>query len=151
MTLASDGFVEGCDFCAIAKGEDPSVQVVCESDFWVAFFPVSPATIGHTLVIPRRHVSDVWELEPVLGAELMGAVVRVGRAVEAAVRPEGMNLISSKGGIAEQTVFHLHLHIVPRWTSDALGHIWPSRSPAEDVDLGAVAGRVRAACAAESR
>ena len=138
--------MEGCDFCAIAKGEDRSVRVVCEGDEWIAFFPLKPATKGHTLVIPRRHVADVWELEVPLSAELMEAVIRVGRSVQAAVRPEGMNLISSKGRAAEQTVFHLHLHVLPRWTQDDLDRIWPQESPLDDVDLEAVAEQIRTAC-----
>ncbi len=142
-----DGAGEGCDFCAIGRGEDRSVQVVAESDDWIAFFPLKPATKGHTLVIPRRHVADVWELDEALGAELMVAVVRVGRAVETAVRPDGMNLISSKGIAAEQTVFHLHLHLLPRWERDGFDRIWPTESPYEDTDLRAVAERIRSACA----
>lgn len=147
MTSGSDGFDAGCDFCAIARSDDPSVQVVCEDDDWIAFFPLKPATTGHTLVIPRRHVTDVWELDEPLGSELMAAVVRVGRAVQAAVRPEGMNLISSKGHAAEQTVFHLHLHVLPRWNRDGFDRIWPAEGSAEEADLGEVAERIRAACA----
>lgn len=147
MTVAPGGSVEGCDFCAIARGEDHSVQVVCEADDWIAFLPPKPATKGHTLVIPRRHVADVWELDEQLGSDLMTAVVRLGRAVQAAVRPEGMNLISSKGSAAEQTVFHLHLHVLPRWNRDGFGRIWPAESPHKDTDLEAVAERIRASCA----
>lgn len=145
--MAWDGPVEGCDFSAIARGEDRSVEVVCEGDDWIAFFPLKPATKGHTLVIPRRHVSDVWELNERLGSNLMAAVVRVGRAVETAIHPEGMNLISSKGSAAEQTVFHLHLHVLPRWNRDGFDRIWPTESPYEDIDLKAVAERIRAVCA----
>lgn len=150
MTRTEDGFVEGCDFCAIGQGVDRSVQIVSESDSWIAFFPMKPATKGHTLVIPRRHVGDIWELDERLGSELMGAVVRVGRAVETAVNPEGMNLISSKGSAAEQTVFHLHIHLLPRWRRDGFDRIWPTESPYEDTDLRAVAERIRVACAGES-
>jgi diadenosine tetraphosphate (Ap4A) HIT family hydrolase len=146
MMSVSDAYVEGCDFCAIARGDDLSVQVVCEGEDWVAFFPLKPATKGHTLVIPRPHVADLWELEPPLSSELMTAVIRVGRAVHEAVRPEGMNLISSAGRAAEQTVFHLHLHVLPRWIEDGFDRIWPSESPFEDSDLTNVADRVRAAC-----
>ena len=138
--------MEGCDFCAIAKGANHSVPVVCEDDAWVAFFPLKPATTGHTLIIPRRHVADVWELDPALGADLMAAVVRVGRAVQAAVRPEGMNLISSKGGAAEQTVFHLHLHLLPRWKRDGFERIWPSGSDVDESELPSVADRIRSEC-----
>lgn len=144
--LGQDVNVEGCDFCAIARGDDQSVQVVCEGDEWIAFFPLKPATRGHTLVIPRRHVNDLWELEAPLSSELMTAVIRVGRAVQEAVRPEGMNLISSKGSAAEQTVYHLHLHVLPRWSQDGFDRIWPKDSPFEDDDLKAVADRIREAC-----
>jgi histidine triad (HIT) family protein len=142
----SDAYVDGCDFCAIARGEDRSAQIVCEGEDWVAFFPSKPATKGHTLVIPRRHVADVWELEAPLSSELMTAVIRVGRAVQEAVRPDGMNLISSAGSAAEQTVFHLHLHVLPRWSKDGFDRIWPSDSPFEDAELVNVARQIREAC-----
>lgn len=149
MTPAPDAYVEGCDFCAIARGDDRSVQVVCESNAWIAFFPLKPATKGHTLVIPRHHIADIWQLDNRLGSELMAAVIRVGRAVQAAVNPEGMNLISSKGSAAEQTVFHLHLHVLPRSGGDGFDRIWPADSPYEDEDLKAVSEGIREACASQ--
>ena len=136
-----------CDFCAIGRGGDPSVEVVCEGIDWVAFFPLNPATPGHTLIIPRRHVADLWQADPPLGADLMMAAIRVGHAIDSAMTPEGMNLITSAGRIAEQTVFHLHLHVVPRWHRDGFGDIWPPRGRYEDADLGDVAERIREACA----
>jgi histidine triad (HIT) family protein len=145
MNAAS--FVEGCEFCAIARGKDASVEVVCEAEDWLAFFPLNPATPGHTLVIPRRHVRDLWALEPSLGSELMAAVIRVGQAIDRALAPEGMNLITSAGQAAEQSVFHLHLHVVPRWRRDGFGDIWPEGKRYEDNALGDVASRIRAACA----
>lgn len=145
MTSASNDADE-CDFCAIARGDDRSVEVVCDGEGWVAFFPLEPATPGHTLVIPRMHVPDLWRIEPPLGAELMAAVIRVGRAIEEALAPEGMNLITSAGGAAEQTVFHLHLHVVPRWRRDGFGRIWPLEAKYEDADLEHVADRIREAC-----
>jgi len=143
---ASESQTEDCEFCAIARGEDRSVEIVCEGKTWLAFFPLNPATPGHTLVIPRVHVRDLWQAKPPLDAELMTAVIRVGQAIEAALTPEGMNLITSAGETAEQTVFHLHLHIVPRWKRDGFGRIWPVDGKFEDTDLKDVAGRIRAAC-----
>jgi histidine triad (HIT) family protein len=137
---------ENCEFCAIARGEDQSVEIVCEGENWVAFFPLEPATPGHTLIIPRKHVVDLWHLEPSLGAELMAAVIRVGHAIDTALAPEGMNLISSAGKVAEQTVFHLHLHVVPRWLRDGFGQIWPGGETFEDASLEDVADRIREAC-----
>lgn len=135
-----------CDFCAIARGDDTSVEVVCEGETWIAFFPLNPATPGHTLVIPREHVVDLWQADQALGATLMDAVIRVGRAIESSLQPDGMNLITSAGKTAEQTVFHLHLHIVPRWRKDGFGHIWPAEGKYEDANLDDVANRIREAC-----
>jgi histidine triad (HIT) family protein len=137
---------QDCEFCAIVRGEDHSVEVVCEGESWMAFFPLNPATPGHTLVIPRVHVADLWKLDAPLGADLMAAVIRVGRAIEEALTPEGMNLITSAGETAEQTVFHLHLHLVPRWHRDGFGRIWPVEGKYEDADMGDVASRIREAC-----
>lgn len=135
--------LEGCAFCAIGQGKDDSAEIVVQHANWIAFFPDNPATPGHTLVIPRSHVVDLWQVDLPLGADLMAAVVHVGRAVERALEPDGMNLITSAGKTAEQSVFHLHLHIVPRWRRDGFGQIWPAGDKFEDADLGDVAERIR--------
>ena len=138
---------EPCAFCAIALGDDRTVEIVCEGESWIAFFPLEPATPGHTLVIPRAHVSDLWAAPVALVAELMAGVLSVGDAINAAVNPEGMNLITSAGKAAEQTVFHLHLHVVPRWAQDGFGRIWPIEgSKYENADLENVAELIRAEC-----
>ena len=147
--MISTSSVADCDFCAIARGEQ-SAEIVCEGTSWLAFFPLDPATTGHTLVIPRAHVADLWAAEPPLAADLMGAVIKVGRAIDEALRPEGMNLITSAGSAAEQTVFHLHLHVVPRWRRDGFGRIWPAAGKFEDADLDNVAERIRTACEREA-
>src|SRR6266542_1965478 len=103
----------GCSFCRIAVGGEPA-EVICETDDWVAFFPDNPATPGHTLVIPRAHVTDFLALDAKLGASMMEGIVRVGRAIQMALEPDGVNLISSVGDAAGQTVYHLHFHLKPR-------------------------------------
>lgn len=128
-------------------GDDQSVEVVCEDEAWLAFLPPEPATPGHTLVIPRAHFPDLWSIAPPLGAELMGAAIRVGVAINNALQPEGMNLISSSGDAAEQTVFHLHLHVVPRWPLDGFGRIWPPHQRFEQAVTEDLADRIREACA----
>ena len=135
-----------CEFCQIARGDNDSVEIVCEGAAWIAFFPLEPATPGHTLVIPRMHVANLWDVDANLGAELMAAVIRVGRAIDKALTPDGMNLITSAGSAAEQTVFHLHLHVVPRWRRDGFGRIWPADSRFADPTLDRVADRIREAC-----
>lgn len=137
---------QDCSFCAIAQGRDRSVKVVCEGKDWLAFFPISPATPGHTLIVPRQHVHDLWKADLALGGALMSAVIEVGQAIQQALHPDGMNLITSAGKTAEQSVFHLHLHVVPRWTHDGFDRIWPTDKRYENADLGDVAGRIREAC-----
>jgi histidine triad (HIT) family protein len=146
MSVNSDDSSD-CAFCKIARGEESTTEVVCEARDWIAFFPLHPATPGHTLVIPREHVEDLWKADASLGSELMTATIRVGRAIEKVLKPDGMNLITSAGATAEQTVFHLHLHIVPRWHRDGFGRIWPVESRFDDADLTGIARGISGACA----
>jgi histidine triad (HIT) family protein len=136
-----------CPFCRIARGEDRSTEIICEGASWVSFFPTQPATPGHTLVVPRAHVPDLWSLDDALGADLMSAVIKIGRAIQSAVTPAGMNLISSAGAAAEQTVFHLHLHVVPRYEGDDIDPIWPHKKSADAILLKRIALHIRKACA----
>ncbi len=144
--MVTQGDPADCPFCVIARGQDTSVEVICEGPSWMAFFPLDPATPGHTLVIPKAHAANLWDVEPSLASELMVGIVRVGRAIQDAIAPEGMNLITSDGEAAEQTVFHLHLHLVPRWRRDGFGRIWPTDDRYNEESLGPVADRIRAAC-----
>jgi diadenosine tetraphosphate (Ap4A) HIT family hydrolase len=139
-----------CPFCAIARGENRSTIIVCEGETWVAFFPLKPATAGHTLLIPRRHVPDLWSVDPALAAELMNAAVRVGRAIETALTPDGMNLITSSGAEAEQTIYHLHLHLLPRYRDDGFDDIWPPKRDLPGLDLEGIADRIRDACRSDA-
>lgn len=112
---------ETCPFCEIAAGRAPATFVYTWPDA-LAFVPHNPVTKGHTLVIPRVHVAD-FATDP----EVSAATMR--RAAEAAsgIRPDGpMNLITSWGSAATQSVFHLHLHLVPRAENDGLALPWYS-------------------------
>ena len=99
---------------------------IYRDDHAVAFFPLRPATFGHTLVVPRQHVPDIWGLSE---ADAACPVLRVAAALRAAVTPDGLNIIQSSGAAATQTVPHLHVHLVPRWAADAMGPIWPAKPP----------------------
>ena len=138
-------FDDSCPFCAIARGQDPSAEVVAEGADWIAFFPPNPATPGHTLIIPRSHVRSLWEADLELAGLIMRAAVLVGRAIDTALHPQGMNLITSDGRVAEQTVFHLHLHLVPRWRDDGFGEIWPTSHKYENTDQTDLAGAIQSA------
>ena len=103
--------------------------VVYQSAEVLALFPLRPATRGHTLVVPRDHVPDLWALDPAGAPPLVEAVLRVAHAIRRGLVPEGLNVIASVGAAATQTVQHLHVHVVPRWRGDGFGGIWPDPGP----------------------
>lgn len=116
-----------CEFCGIIAREKDAREVL-RTPLVIAFFPTEPATLGHTLLIPREHISTVWDLTHDLAAELGRRTVDLAVAVRDAVHPDGLNIIQSNGGSATQTMPHFHIHIVPRWGDDGIGRIWPSKT-----------------------
>jgi diadenosine tetraphosphate (Ap4A) HIT family hydrolase len=122
-----------CPFCLIVAGEDPNARIVYRDLNVTAFFPLTPATHGHTLVIPNRHVAEHVDLTEAEARQLGAAVRRVARAVRSAASPDGINIIQSTGSAATQTVDHVHFHVVPRWSDDSVVLSWPDVA-AEDSD-----------------
>jgi len=116
--------VAECEFCDIVR-RDEDAREVLRTDTVVAFFPTEPATLGHTLVIPREHIPDIWSLDAATAHQLTEATLLVARAVRSALPIDGLNIIQSNGEAATQTVFHLHVHVVPRRLDDGMGRIWP--------------------------
>ncbi|MEU7885933.1 HIT family protein [Microbispora bryophytorum] len=135
--------INSCSFCSIGQGQEDA-QVVYEDVDTVAFFPLHPATPGHTLLIPRAHFPDMFSLDEEAATSLARATLKVARGIREALNPEGMNMINSAGEAASQTVFHVHVHLVPRWHGDRIGNIWP---PKRDLDYQVEEGlaeRIRA-------
>jgi histidine triad (HIT) family protein len=99
----------------------------------VVFPPPEPAALGHMLLIPRVHVPDIWGLTIATAEALARTTLRVAKAVREAVRPEGLSIIQSNGAAATQTVDHVHVHVLPRWSNDGIGPSWPADTsfPAE--------------------
>jgi histidine triad (HIT) family protein len=142
--MVSDRLAD-CPFCEIIHGNDPEAEVIAEGTDWVAFLPLHPATLGHVLIVPRAHVRDFWHVDGGTASSLSAAALRVGRALDAELRPDGMNLITSAGAAADQTVFHAHMHLVPRWHSDNMGPLWPSKDLSPRGPDREVARRLRRA------
>jgi histidine triad (HIT) family protein len=115
----------GCVFCQIAAGELPA-RIVYNDDAIVAILDRAPATPGHTLVIPRAHYRDLWEMSD----DGLAAVIVVARMVAEAIRstlePPGMWLHQVSGHAAGQDVFHYHLHLIPRYEDDTIQPGWGS-------------------------
>ena len=109
-----------CIFCSIVHGEAPA-EFVYRDDDVVAFRPLNPVTKGHTLFVPCRHVAEFSE-NPTVTADVMEAAARWVR--DECPSSDGFNLITSSGAAASQTVFHLHVHVVPRSFGDGLPLPW---------------------------
>lgn len=139
-------WAEDCPFCEIVQRDDPDAREVYRDEHVVAFFPTEPAVLGHTMVVPRGHIPDVWSLPDDVAGYLAWAIVRLAAAVREAVEPEGLNIIQSNGEAATQTVFHLHVHLVPRWHGDAMGPIWPEKTNYTEADKDQAQEAVREAC-----
>jgi histidine triad (HIT) family protein len=131
-----------CAFCEIVAGRAPA-RVVYESDGAVAFFPDLPAVRGHTLVVPKSHVRDFLHATAEQAAAVSDACAAVGRALEVELAPQGMNLVTSAGEAATQTVLHLHVHVLPRWDGDALGDFWPDVPATAGAELDELAEALR--------
>lgn len=136
-----------CPFCQIVAGTDCEVREVYRNDEVVVFFPTDPATLGHTMVVPTRHVETITGLTNAEAARIAMATTQLARDVQDAFEPDGMNVIQSNGAVAEQTVPHVHVHVVPRWKNDIIGPIWPTETSyteaAKDDALSALADRVQ--------
>lgn len=117
-----------CPFCEITARQDPDAREVYRDRHVIAFFPTEPAILGHTLVVPREHVADLWSLDEATAAHLSVATLRIAHAVRTSLLPAGLNVIQSNGEAASQSVMHLHVHVVPRWDHDRIGRIWPPES-----------------------
>lgn len=130
---------ERCDFCQIVKNDDPNARVLYRDLNVTAFLPLTPATKGHALVVPNRHVAEHVDLSDAESRQLGSAVRRTAKAVRAALSPDGINIIQSTGEAATQTVPHVHFHVVPRWTDDHMVLAWPEHeaegSDAQDLTL----------------
>lgn len=109
--------VSDCIFCKIVAGEIPASKVY-EDDHFLAFLDISQVTPGHTLVIPKKHARNLLEMTPDETADLFNVVSRVTKKVESATQPQGMNIISNMEEIAGQSVFHSHVHILPRYSQE---------------------------------
>ena len=109
--------VSDCIFCKIVAGEIPASKVY-EDDHFLAFLDISQVTPGHTLVIPKKHARNLLEMTPDETAALFNIVSRVTKKVESATQPQGMNIIRNMEEIAGQSVFHTHVHILPRYSQE---------------------------------
>lgn len=110
---------EDCIFCAIVAGRAPACRVA-EDDAALAFMDLFPASEGHLLVVPKDHAENVFEMEDAAMRAAAALSRRVARALRAALAPEGLAVFQANGAAAGQTVWHYHLHLIPRRAGDPM-------------------------------
>ncbi|WP_029108117.1 HIT family protein [Mycobacterium sp. URHD0025] len=112
-----------CVFCAIVAGRAPAVRIY-EDDDYLGILDIRPFTRGHTLVIPKRHTVDLTDTPPEAVAAMAGIGQRIARAARrSGLHADGNNIVINDGKAAFQSVFHIHLHVVPRQTGDKLSFV----------------------------
>jgi len=131
-----------CIFCAIVAGEAPCTPII-EDETVMAFMDIHPANEGHCLVIPKMHYPTLFETPPEVFAAVARLVVRVSLAVQAALRPPGLNLLQANGAAAGQSVSHVHVHVLPRRPDDGLALNWSRTAPADPAKIAAIAEQIR--------
>src|SRR5262250_334182 len=112
-----------CVFCKIRDGQIPSMKIY-EDERTLCIMDINPLNRGHCLVITRAHAATIFEAAP---ADLQAAITtakRVAQALQATLKPDGLNMLQANGPAAFQSVPHLHLHLIPRWTNDGKGFDW---------------------------
>jgi histidine triad (HIT) family protein len=126
-----------CIFCKIVAGEIPA-RIVDEDERTIAFMDIAPATRGHALVIPRAHSRDIFDADPEDVRAVAAAAQRLALRANERLAADGVNLLSSSGSAAWQTVFHLHMHVIPRYRDDPLRLPWvPSEGEPDEIAAAA--------------
>lgn len=132
-----------CVFCRIAARQIPAA-VVWEDTHTLAFMDIGQVNPGHVLVALKAHAENVYALDDAQAGAVFRSAARVARAIRLAFSPAGLSIYQANGPAAGQTVFHFHIHLVPRHEGDGMGLTWPVKNPPREK-LEAYAAQIRAA------
>lgn len=116
-----------CIFCKIISGEIPSKTIFENKDFKI-IMDVNPATKGHLLILPTEHVDDIYEIDAETAGKLFQLATVAARALKEALHCDGINILQNNGTVAGQTVFHFHMHVIPRYKGDGVKLTWEEQS-----------------------
>ena len=115
--------MENCIFCKIANGEIPAATLYEDENFRV-ILDLGPASKGHALILPKSHAANIYELSDEMAAKAMILAKKMATAMTAALKCDGFNIVQNNGEVAGQTVFHFHMHIIPRIKGDTVKVGW---------------------------
>lgn len=116
---------DDCIFCKIAAGEIPSATVYEDDDF-KAILDISPAAKGHVIIIPKNHGDDIFQLSNEEASKVFVLAANIGKALKDELKCDGLNILQNNGEAAGQTVFHFHVHLIPRFKEDNVTITWSS-------------------------
>jgi len=139
--------MDDCIFCRIIKGVEPA-SIVYSDDKVLAFMDITPVNPGHLLVIPKAHAAQLLELDPEIGAHMFKVAMSIVEALRhSGIKCEGVNLFLADGEAAFQDIFHVHLHVIPRFSGDGFGlKLGPEYGIRPDrKELDEIAGKIRTA------
>ncbi|AOM82460.1 HIT family protein [Salisediminibacterium beveridgei] len=133
-----------CIFCKIIQGDIPGAKVY-EDEHVLAFLDISQVTKGHTLIIPKQHEENVFELSEETARNLFASVPKVANALNETFQPKGLNILNNNGEFAGQSVFHYHLHLLPRYSEeDGFDAKWvPHADEYTGEELGEMAAAIQ--------
>ncbi|MBP3393140.1 MAG: HIT family protein, partial [Lentisphaeria bacterium] len=114
---------ENCIFCKIAAGEIPSATIY-EDEVCRVILDIAPAAKGHAILLPKKHFANIFEIDKETAGSILYTASHVAAAMKEALGCDGINLLQNNGPAAGQTVFHLHIHIIPRFENDGLLPTW---------------------------
>ena len=112
-----------CIFCKLANGEIPT-NALYEDDIVKVIFDASPAAKGHVLILPKEHFDNIYELDDDTAAHVFKVAAKISKAYKKALDFDGLNIVQNNGEVAGQTVFHFHMHIIPRIKGDTVNVGW---------------------------
>jgi histidine triad (HIT) family protein len=124
--------MDNCIFCKILAGEIPSTTVYEDDDF-KAILDVNPAARGHVIILPKRHAANIYELPDEDAGKIMIVAKKIAKALKQAYGCDGVNILQNNGEAAGQTVFHLHVHVIPRFEKDTVQIGWKPGETPEDM------------------
>ena len=122
---------EDCIFCKIANGEIPSATIFEDREFRV-MLDIGPATRGQVVILTKEHYDNIYEIDAETAGKLFSLASVIARAMKKVLNCDGMNILQNNGTVAGQTVFHFHLHLIPRYEGDQVQVKWPQGSITEE-------------------
>ncbi len=124
--------MSNCIFCKIANGEIPSATLYEDEDFRV-ILDLGPASKGHALILPKAHAANIYEISDDMAAKAMILAKKMATKMTEALKCDGFNIVQNNGEPAGQTVFHFHMHLIPRYEGDQVGITWKSGTLTDEV------------------